>query len=953
MTNRGRRYLIASARQTCLAAILFSLLATTAWGQQKSDLEISTLTRDLKQRDSFVRWRAARALLKVGSYSRAAVPALIEALNIEDGDISDRARDALVTIGPDAVPDLIEALTHRDSLTHSKAIEALVAIGPPAVPSLIEALKDDDHYVRGTAIEALSQINPKPQSAIPALVELLNDVNRSVRLSAIEVLLQINPTPQSAIPALINALNDGDRSVRLSAIEALKQIDPKPKAAVPILTEMLKDRDLSVRVGAARTLLWMGEEGAPAYPVLIEALPKEKPYDTCWEAQDFARGVLSVPGRSTLNAALASLTAALGNQDKTIRIGAACVLREMGAGAKPALAALIGASRDPDAQVRSNVARALGTIDPTADAVVAALLELLKDPDKGVRSASASALKPAPARAAIYPLILALRDSDASVRRDAANSLARRDGRFAVPRLIERLGDQDREVRDAAINALKAIGPGAAQALVEALKHQDANTRSAAALILGELGPNPASAAALIAALKDQDASVRRSAVSSIGSLTVGPEQETAIPALIEALESPDQGVRSRAALVLAVRGWSPAYRYQNKVPIPLESVVPVLIDALKDQDPAVRSKAAAALRDIGTDAKVAAPFLVALLFDRDSRVGLAAANAFRAVGGDPALVPAAEWRDLVIPRLIGLLRHPERETRESAISALSFFSDAAVPVLLKLLSGEDSLLRVRSYYALVGISNVPGLIASLKSRDEDLRRLVLDAIEEIRVHSMGTLQANDMFFDPSRKYVFQRVRTGCGSEGDGRTVFVSELDSGKSFPILATCAYLSADKFLQYAGRYYLLVVADNGEDDCQPGSFWLYDVKANEFVIHAEGGVEETAPGVFSYAYCSDENGRNTPVGTVTMNNLINRESPLRLLPRPMHGLTLRKNTKVFHTFSECFQDDTNPRETTIIRNAGTRVLIITKCEDGSYEIYHKGRRGRVPKGSLKLTK
>ena len=83
--------------------------------------------------------------------------------------------------------------------------------------------------------------------------------------------------------------------------------------------------------------------------------------------------------------------------------------------------------------------------------------------------------------------------------------------------------------------------------------------------------------------------------------------------------------------------------------------------------------------------------------------------------------------------------------------------------------------------------------------------------------------------------------------------------------------------------------------------------------------------------------------PVGTVTMKNLINRESPLRLLPRPRHGLTLRKNTKAFSTCNQIV----------IIRNAGTRVLITEKHEDGSYEIYYKDAIATVPKGSLKTSK
>src|SRR5258707_91451 len=90
-TVRTRRHWFTGARHTCGTAILISLLAIATLGQDQADLRISTLTQQLKQGDSFVRWRAAKALLRMASYSRAAVPALIEALKIEEADISDKA----------------------------------------------------------------------------------------------------------------------------------------------------------------------------------------------------------------------------------------------------------------------------------------------------------------------------------------------------------------------------------------------------------------------------------------------------------------------------------------------------------------------------------------------------------------------------------------------------------------------------------------------------------------------------------------------------------------------------------------------------------------------------------------------------------------------------------------------------------------------------------------------
>jgi HEAT repeat protein len=886
-TVRNTRALITGARHTCFAAILFSLVANTAWGQHETDLRISTLTSELKQSDYFVRWRAAKALLIIGSYSKADIPALIEALKIEDGDISERARDALVKLGPDAAPALIRALKYQDSIDHSgNAFQALMVIGVPAIPALIEALKDP---------------------------------NEDVRLGALEVLQEPN-------------FFENTTNIRTSL--------------VPILVEALKDPNPAIRRAAVANISCSGDEATRGYLALIEALKDQDA--TVRSAADFRLGcILVIPGHPIRELAVANVGEALKSGDRNVRSFAVQALARMGSTAKPWVNALIEASKDPDVKVRSNVARALGTIEPANDAVVATLLHALRDSNKNVRGAAASALKSAPARAAIYPLIVALQDSEASVRRSAANSLARRDAGDAVPRLIQLMGDRDEEVRNAARGALGAVGPGkGASALAGALKHQNGNIRVGATLILYNFGLYPKALVALVEALKDQDASVRSNAVLSILSFAKGPDWKSAIPALIRALENADQRVRYRAALALSgVKSGEQRYPDFGELPksvIPVlpKQVILILIEALKDQDPAVRSEAAWALAGTGPAAKAAVPALIESVEDRNLEVCRYATYALKNAGAkSPAIIPA----------LIKLLKHPDRAIREVATEALVNIGAPAVPPLVRLLMGQDSTLRVKSYYVLLSIGDVFALVATLKSRDKHLRSLVFEAIEDIRVDPTRGIQAPDLLFDPSRKYLFQTVKNGCGIEDEAETMFVSQVDSGKSFAILASSQWLGTIEFLESGGRYYLLIVEGRGEATCQPRSFWLYDVKENEFVIHAEGGIEETERGVFSYGYCG-ENDSIIPVGKVTMKNLLNRELPLRLLPRPMPGLTLRRNTKVVDS---CNQTDSGPSAIMVIRKAGTRVLVLGKREDASFEVYYKGTIAIAPKGSLKMTK
>lgn len=206
----------------------------------------------------------------------------------------------------------------------------------------------------------------------------------------------------------------------------------------------------------------------------------------------------------------------------------------------------------------------------------------------------------------------------------------------------------------------------------------------------------------------------------------------------------------------------------------------------------------------------------------------------------------------------------------------------------------------------------------------------------------------DEVLLDPDENYVFYAHTTGCGYENEGMTVFRSDIYGRKSIPILSRCEILTPSRFLRFNMKIYLLIEQSNGGTVAKT-SFWLYDVKAESFVLHAEGEITEELNGIFSYGYYGEDE-KFVPVGEVTIKNLINGESPLRLLSRyRTQALTLRKNTKIVITDSKCFPQGSD--QYGIILNAGTKVMIVGECPDGGYEIYYGGMRGKVIKGSLKL--
>jgi HEAT repeat protein len=136
---------------------------------------VNSLIKKLKDKDSYVRYWAARALGRIGEKAAPAVPALIEALKDENRDVRYWAADTLGDIGKKAAP---------------------------AVPALVEALKDENRHVAVEAAFALGKIGEKAASAVPALIEMLKDP-----LFSCTTLVQIG---DKAVPALREAFEKND-----------------------------------------------------------------------------------------------------------------------------------------------------------------------------------------------------------------------------------------------------------------------------------------------------------------------------------------------------------------------------------------------------------------------------------------------------------------------------------------------------------------------------------------------------------------------------------------------------------------------------------------------------------------------------------------------------------------------------------------------------------------------
>jgi HEAT repeat protein len=103
------------------------------------------------------------ACVELGRAARVLAPDLAELLEGEHHATSDRALDALAAIGAEAVPSLVPALRNQNPLIRQRAAVALRRIGTgskAALPELERLLDDPNPDVREAAGTAIARIAP-------------------------------------------------------------------------------------------------------------------------------------------------------------------------------------------------------------------------------------------------------------------------------------------------------------------------------------------------------------------------------------------------------------------------------------------------------------------------------------------------------------------------------------------------------------------------------------------------------------------------------------------------------------------------------------------------------------------------------------------------------------------------------------------------------------------------
>lgn len=492
-------------------------------------------------------------------------------------------------LGPAAAPAVpaLKALLRDDSpMVRAYAAGSLGRIGDaakPAVPDLVRSIADPAPAVRRKSIESLERLRPDPALTVRAFVRLMEDPEPSVRLRALSALVEHGET---AVPVLIELL-EKDQAAYWACL-VLNEIGPDAKAAVPALTQRVSDPRAEVRREAILALTEIGEAAAPVLDAITSAMDDEADQIVATyalgrlgqippEAESRIRENAHSPDPLLRTVSVWTL-ARLYPADETLRKGAFRQLVEL--------------LKSEDPQVRATAARALVALDPSPNLLAPMLDEALRDADEETMRYAVDAV--ARLGSVMVPqLIDALRFESLRPRVVFLLGEIGPDAKAAVEALVELIKSPDRRTREETLLALAKIGPAASSAvpaLTKALYQPEGTSRYGAAYALGRIGPPAESAIqALLSATRNSDDTL---ALLSAWALTqIAPKceecAEQTVPVLIGGLEHPNAKHRRESAVALGSLG--PLAR----------AAVPALEQATDDANLGVRTAAAEALETI------------------------------------------------------------------------------------------------------------------------------------------------------------------------------------------------------------------------------------------------------------------------------------------------------------------------------------------------------------------
>jgi serine/threonine-protein kinase len=379
-----------------------------------------------------------------------------------------------------------------ETLAEAKA--ALRELGPAALPQLFDLLGDTkaQRHAREVLESLLSD------DMLPAYVDRLGSVDRVVQSAVVEILKAGRRYhPERLLEFL--ASSDAPRAhLEVVLLARAEELDADR------MLESLPDYEREARTILFRVIEELCDESIAGRAAALTQ------HTDWWIRAHMAKLLARIPGAESE----AALAAALGDRNKSVRLGAVHALAKLEArGTVPTLVKVL---KDGDLTVQAAAIDALISIgDPAA---VPHLVDILKDESEQARRGAVEVLNAVATPEAIQDLVHALRDADWWVRVRAADALGTIGGNRVVDAILGLMDDTDVQIRRYAVEILNTIPDDrSVESLLRALDDEDWWVRERSIDALGRT--KDARAVQPLARLMTQDANVAPLAARALGEL--------------------------------------------------------------------------------------------------------------------------------------------------------------------------------------------------------------------------------------------------------------------------------------------------------------------------------------------------------------------------------------------------------------------------------------------------